>query len=63
MTAANGDFVGFTLSGPATVRYEVRAGQERFISETLTWQHPALPADTPNLSRVDFCVSFDDDDD
>jgi len=52
-TNAAGAIVGFTLSGPANnLRYEVRAGDERHMGDTLVYEG------NERISRVDFCVSF-----
>jgi hypothetical protein len=61
-TLVGGELVGFTLSGPAGVRYEVRADEDRFWASTLLWSHPDLPADADAISRIDFCAQPPDGD-
>lgn len=53
-TSASGEPIGFTLTGPANVRYEVRTDGDRQMVESLVYQG------TDRITRVDFCVDFDD---
>jgi hypothetical protein len=55
-TGAAGAVVGFTLTGPANVSYEVRTSTERLEGESLVY------SGEERIMRVDFCSSFDDDD-
>jgi hypothetical protein len=52
--SASGALVGFTLTGPSNVRYEVRTSTERHEGESLVY------SGDQRIMRVDFCVSFDD---
>jgi hypothetical protein len=55
-TAPGGELIGFALSGPTVVQYEVRAGRDRFWGQSLTWLHPdLLDGDPKPISRVEFC--------
>lgn len=54
-TSPQGSPIGFTLSGPSQVRYEVRTEADRDFGDTLVYEG------TDRITRVDFCVSFDDD--
>ncbi len=53
-TSGSGAIVGFTLSGPAQVRYEVRTTIDRHNGESLIY------SDDETITRVDFCSGFDD---
>jgi len=53
-TWASGEPIGFTLTGPPDVTYEVRTGRARQMIQSLVYQGTAA------ITRVDFCVSFDD---
>ncbi|HUQ07076.1 MAG TPA: hypothetical protein VM261_31505 [Kofleriaceae bacterium] len=53
-TGAGGAVVGFTLTGPADVRYEVRTSTDRHNGTALIY------SGEERIMRVDFCVSFDD---
>ncbi len=53
-------FVGFTLAPSASgLRYEVRVGRDRYVTEGLTFTIPAGPG---QIDRVDFCVTQADED-
>lgn len=49
-----GEPIGFTLTGPSNVRYEVRTEGDRDFGDTLVY------AGTAVITRIDFCVDFDD---
>lgn len=49
-----GESIGFTLTGPANVRYEVRTTDDRRMVESLVYEG------IDSITRVDFCVGFDD---
>ena len=51
---AGSAFVGFTLSGPASVRYEVRTSTARHQGDSLVY------SGDERITRVDFCAGFDD---
>jgi hypothetical protein len=55
----DGDPIGFVMSGPSTVRYQVRADEARFIADTLVWTHPSTEPDA--ITRIDFCAVEDGD--
>jgi hypothetical protein len=55
----SGVLVGFTLSGPDDVRYEVRTERDRYWSEAMLWTVPGGRLEA--ITRVDFCAEPDDD--
>lgn len=54
----DGGWIGFTISGPLAVRYQVRADEDRFWGQTMVWTHPGQDPD--GITRVDFCVTPDE---
>ena len=55
--ADSGVLVGFTLSGPDDVRYEVRTERDRYWSESMLWTVPGGRREA--ITRVDFCAEPD----
>jgi hypothetical protein len=55
----DGEWIGFAISGPIDVRYQVRADEERFWGETMAWTYPG--PDPDGITRIDFCATPDDD--